>query len=89
MKRHGYINRIQYELAINKHIDELIYKKPKNDISYDYQGYLDVVYDEVQKRFGLDPYTTPMIIETYRADIKCPFCPLEILPLALRYCITP
>ena len=65
MKRHGYINQIQYELAINKHIDELIYKKPKNDISYDYQGYLDVVYDEVQKRFGLDPYTTPMIIETY------------------------
>lgn len=65
MKRHRYINQLQYELAINKNVDDLIYKKGKSNITYDYQSYLDVVYEEVQKRFGLDPYTTPMIIETY------------------------
>lgn len=65
MKRHGYINQTQYLLAINKKVEDMLYRKGNSDVSYDYQSYLDVVYEEVKKRFGLDPYTTPMIIETY------------------------
>ncbi len=65
MKRHGYINDIQYNLASTKKVEDLLYKTSDNEESYQYQSYLDVVYEEVRKKTGLDPYTTPMIISTY------------------------
>ena len=65
MKRHGYLDETQYKIAMNKKVEDMLYKGPKDDMTYDYQSYLDVVYEEVKARFGLDPYTEPMIIETY------------------------
>lgn len=65
MKRHGYINDKQYTLASSKHASELLYKGARSQVSYQYQSYLDVVYEEIKLRTGLDPYTTPMIISTH------------------------
>lgn len=65
MKRHGYINDTQYNLAVAKKVEDLLYKASEHDETYQYQSYLDVVYEEVRKRTGLDPYTTPMIISTH------------------------
>ena len=69
MKRHGYINNKEYEIAKSMTVEKIV--KPRNTNSdgsvegvtiNEYQSFLDVVVAEVEKNTGDDPYTIPMQI---------------------------
>ena len=68
MKRHGYITKEEYEIAKEMTVDKLIISKEKSGYSTGevspYQSFIDTVADEVQKKTGKNPYTTPMIVYT-------------------------
>ena len=65
MYRHGYINENELEAAKNMQIKDLLYTSSPDETTYPYQAYLDIVYQEVKELTNLNPYTTPLIIETY------------------------
>lgn len=69
MKRHGYINKKEYEIAKKMTVEKIV--KPRNTNSdgtvegvtiNEYQSFLDVVVAEIEKNTGDDPYTVPMKI---------------------------
>ena len=62
MERHGYITSEEREIASSIPIESLLTdtSKPSNE----YQGYIDLVCSEVQNKYGVDPYTTPMLVYT-------------------------
>ena len=62
MERHGYITPEERKIASSIPIESLLTdtSKPTNE----YQGYIDLVCTEVQSKYGVDPYTTPMLIYT-------------------------
>ena len=68
MKRHGYITKEEYEIAKEMTVDKLVIPKENSGYSTGevspYQSFIDVVADEVQKKTGKNPYTTPMIVYT-------------------------
>ena len=63
MRRHGYITAEEEEIANNIPVESLtansayISENP-------YQGYIDYVVDELKDRFGVNPYTTPLLVYT-------------------------
>ena len=63
MRRHGYITAEEEEIANNIPIETLT-----ANASYasenPYQGYIDYVVDELKDRFGVNPYTTPLLVYT-------------------------
>ncbi len=62
MERHGYITSEERKIAASIPIESLLTdtSKPTNE----YQGYIDLVCSEVQSKYGVDPYTTPMLVYT-------------------------
>ena len=62
MERHGYITSEERELAASIPIESLLVDTSKETNVY--QGYIDLVCNEVQNRYGVDPYTTPMLVYT-------------------------
>ena len=62
MERHGYITEEERKIAASIPVESLLTDttKPVNE----YQGYIDLVCNEVQERYGVDPYTTPMLVYT-------------------------
>lgn len=46
-------------------VSEMIRQGEYQEQTYPYQSYLDVVYKKVKQLTGLNPYTTPMVIETH------------------------
>lgn len=62
MQRHGYINKTEYELAKSIHVENLILDNYQD--SNQYQGFIDTVAADVEKRTGKNPYTTSMLIYT-------------------------
>ena len=62
MERHGYITSEEREIANSIPIESLLTdtSRPTNE----YQGYIDLVCNEVQSKYGVDPYTTPMLVYT-------------------------
>lgn len=65
MVRHGYITEEQKEIAASISVESLLTTKEQDDaVVSKYQGYIDTVVDEVIEKIGLDPYDTPMIIQT-------------------------
>lgn len=62
MKRHGYITADEAELAKSISIDSLL--AGISDDSTKYQGFIDVVADEVEELTGDNPYTVAMKIYT-------------------------
>lgn len=62
MERHGYITSEERKLAASIPIESLLTDtaKPVNE----YQGYIDLVCNEVLKKYGVDPYQTPMLVYT-------------------------
>lgn len=65
MYKNGYITQEEKEAAQKITVDELIYKSEEKQPTYPYQAYLDIVYDEVKRLTGYDPFFTPMKIETF------------------------
>lgn len=64
MMRNKVITEKQYEIVSKIPIKELINIKEPT-ISYKYQAYLDVVYQEANKILNVDIFSTPLKIETY------------------------
>ncbi|MFA5602171.1 MAG: transglycosylase domain-containing protein [Bacilli bacterium] len=70
MKRHGYITQEQYDIAKAITITDMI--KGQKNKSLEYQGYIDVVIDEVIKKSNeeYNPYDTSMEIYTNMVKSK-------------------
>lgn len=69
MKRHGYINNEEYNIAKKMTVEKIV--KPRNTDSNGntisdnkYQVFIDTVAKEVEEKTGNNPYTTSMIIYT-------------------------
>ena len=63
MRRHGYITAEEEEIANSIPVETLTANASR--ISENpYQGYIDYVVDELKDRFGVNPYTTPLLVYT-------------------------
>ncbi len=65
MHRHGYINENELKAAKNVGIADLLVSNIKDETTYPYQAYLDIVYQEAYELLNISPFSTPLIIETY------------------------
>ena len=63
MRRHGYITEEEEEIANNIPI-EILTSNATYASENVYQGYIDYVVDELKDRFGVNPYTTPLLVYT-------------------------
>lgn len=65
MVQHGYISSQTAKAASAIHVKDLLYEMEEEEEKlYPYQAYIDVVYQQILEKTGLDPYTTPMEIYT-------------------------
>jgi len=62
MVRHGYITEEEMEIANSIRIKDLL--KQSSVSTNPYQGYLDLVANEIEKETGLNPYSYPMLVYT-------------------------
>lgn len=62
MYNHGYITKDEMELANSIPVQSLLTSE-SGDSSI-YQGYIDTVVEEIQKKYNANPYNTPMQIYT-------------------------
>ncbi len=69
MRRHGYISREEEEIANSIPIEDLLIER-NNQESMVFQGYVDVVIEEVERKTGYNPYNVPMRIYTNYASEK-------------------
>lgn len=63
MVRHGYITEQEKEVAESMAVKDLLVNTKSTNTSI-YQGYIDLVVDEVVNKTGMDPYVVPMEIYT-------------------------
>ena len=63
MKRHGYITKEEEEIANAIPVESLANQSAATNVNV-YQGYIDTVVDELKDRFGVNPYTTPLLVYT-------------------------
>lgn len=65
MKRHGYITDEEYNIAKKMTVDKIVVKgQNANNSNQKYQGFIDTVATEVQKRTKYNPYSYSMKIYT-------------------------
>ena len=62
MVRHGYITKEEKELAEKVPVESMLNRSNKE--ANVYQGFIDLVCEEVKNRWGVDPYSVPMLIYT-------------------------
>lgn len=62
MERHGYITNEERVMAQSIPIESLL--TDANTSTNEYQGYIDLVCQELKNKIGVDPYSTPMLIYT-------------------------
>ena len=62
MEKHGYITEEERKIAESVPVSGLLSEgsTKKNE----YQSYIDLVCEEIKKRYNVDPYSTPMLIYT-------------------------
>ena len=66
METHGYITHEERETAAAIKMEDLV-NVNTGAMTFgneEYQGYIDTVVDELKDKYGLNPYTTPMLIYT-------------------------
>jgi len=63
MRKHGYITEEEEEIANSIPVESLA-ATGVNPSANKYQGYIDTVVDELKDRFGVNPYTTPLLVYT-------------------------
>ncbi len=73
MLRHGYITKEEKEIAEKLTVDKII--KTSNtsgddQIDIRYKDFIDTVVEDVKKKTGYNPYTTPMLIYTTMDNAK-------------------
>ena len=62
MVRHGYISQEEADLAKSIPVTSLLTYSSNNQSVY--QGYIDTLCEEIEEKYGLDPYQTSMLIYT-------------------------
>ena len=62
MERHGYITSEERKYAQSIPVESLLTNISIKD--NEYQGYIDLVCQEIKDKLGIDPYSTPMLIYT-------------------------
>lgn len=65
MYEQNYISKNEYEAAVIVDTASLINHSENDEISYQFQAYLDVVYLEVKDLLNIDPFTQKVEIYTY------------------------
>ena len=63
MERHGYISKEERKIANSIPVSTLTVDK-NNISSNPYQGYIDTVVEEIDEKYNLNPYVTPLEIYT-------------------------
>lgn len=63
MEKHGYITSEERKLAASVPVDSLTAEVSTASTS-EYQSYIDTVVDEVEEKYGVNAYTTPLLIYT-------------------------
>lgn len=63
MKKHGYINQEEYDMAKSIPVESLTSEQSSASTSK-YQGYIDTVVEEIDNRYGINAYTTPLLVYT-------------------------
>ena len=63
MKRHGYITADEEKIANSIPVESLT-ANATTASENPYQGYIDYVVDELKDRYGVNPYTTPLLVYT-------------------------
>ena len=63
MKKHGYITEEEEKMANAIPVESLT-QNASNAAENPYQGYIDAVVDELKERYGVNPYTTPLLVYT-------------------------
>lgn len=63
MRRAGYITKEEEEIANSIPVDSLTADSQVIEEN-PYQGFIDTVADELQDKYGIDPYTTPLLVYT-------------------------
>lgn len=63
MKRHGYITEEEYKIANSIPVDSLTATIESSNVN-PYQGYIDTVVAELDKKYGVNPYTTSLTVYT-------------------------
>ncbi len=64
MKRHGYITEEEEKIANSIPVSSLIVTESNTTLNSKYSGYIDTVVDELDKKYGVNPYTTPLVVYT-------------------------
>lgn len=64
MKRHGYITAEEEKIANSIPVSSLIATSTESTYNSQYGGYIDTVVDEIKEKYGVNPYTTPLIVYT-------------------------
>ena len=62
MYKHGYITKEEKELANSIPVESLLVNSETNTMEF--QGYIDTVVEELNKKYKVNPYNTPMLIYT-------------------------
>ena len=63
MVRHGYITEEEKEIAESMKVEDLLVNS-KSTSTNAYQGYIDLVVEEIINKTGMDPYVVPMQVYT-------------------------
>ncbi len=63
MERHGYITEEEMEIAAAIPVTSLL-KTENTSTSNQYQDYIDAVTKELDEKYGVNPYTTPLLVYT-------------------------
>jgi len=64
MQRHGYITEKEREIAQSEPITSYIKTEQTDNTFSPYQGYIDTVLEELEDKYDLNAYTTPLKIYT-------------------------
>lgn len=63
MRKHGYITKEEEEIANAIPVESLTSSSASANIN-PYQGYIDTVVKEIRDKYGVNPYTTPLLVYT-------------------------
>ncbi|MBP3920312.1 MAG: transglycosylase domain-containing protein [Bacilli bacterium] len=73
MLRHGYITEEEKDMASQLTVDKLLHSDKSDgsdEVDPRYRDFIDTVVEDIKKKTGYDPYTTPMLIYTTMDEAK-------------------
>ena len=63
MRKHGYITKEEEEMANAIPVESLVSENAMSNEN-PYQGFIDTVAEELEDKYGVSPYTTPLLVYT-------------------------